>query len=303
MLSFLPGWLRGTLGAVVFGLNTLFWSLALYVFALIKLVIPVPFVRDFCSRTMAAIGESWISVNGWTMSVLHRIEWDVQGLEGLHRRGSYLVCANHQAWSDIVILQKIFNRRIPFLRFFLKRQLIYVPLLGLAWWALDFPFMRRYTKSQIAKDPRRRGKDMEATRKACERFRGQPVSILNFVEGTRFTETKHARQESPYKHLLQPKLGGLSFVLGSMGDQFDALLDVTIFYPDGRTDLWGLFSGRVRRVVVRVRRFEIPTELSQTATYEAPQGRTHLQSWVRGIWNDKDQLLEDLGTQAVGVRF
>lgn len=298
MLGFLPAWLKGSLAATFFAVNTLFWSCVLYVLAIFKLSIPVRAVRDACSRAMASVGEIWIDGNALDMALFHHIRWDVKGLEGLSRERSYLVCANHQAWSDIVVLQKVLNRRIPFLRFFLKHELIYVPLLGLAWWALDFPFMRRYTKEQISKDPRRRGQDLEATRKACEKFRGKPVSILNFLEGTRFTSAKYAKQKPSYRNLLTPKTGGLAFVIGSMGDQFDSLLDVTVYYPNGAKNLWGLFSGAMSEVVVRVHRYEIPKELLGGTYQEDPEYRIRLQNWVRSIWENKDALLSELKSGA-----
>jgi 1-acyl-sn-glycerol-3-phosphate acyltransferase len=129
----------------------------------------------------------------------------------LEAKGHYLVLSNHQSWVDILILQKVFNRRIPFMRFFLKQQLIWVPMLGLAWWALDFPFMQRHTKSQLQKRPELAGQDIAATRKACEKFLGKPVSIMIFPEGTRFTPAKHAQQQSPFQHLLKPKSGGMAY--------------------------------------------------------------------------------------------
>ncbi len=67
----------------------------------------------------------------------------MQGVDSLHQRGWYLVSSNHQSWVDILVLQRIFHGRIPFLKFFLKQELIWVPVIGLAWWALDFPFMKR----------------------------------------------------------------------------------------------------------------------------------------------------------------
>lgn len=294
MLSFLPAWLKGSLAAAFFAVNTLFWSCVLYLFAIVKLLLPIKSFRDACSRVMARIGEIWISGNAVDMAIFHRMKWDVQGLDALNSERSYLVCANHQAWTDIVVLQKVLNRRIPFLRFFLKHELIYVPLLGLAWWALDFPFMRRYTKEQIAKDPRRRGQDLEATRKACEKFRGKPVSILNFLEGTRLTPEKYAKQKPSYRNLLTPKTGGLAFVIGSMGEHFDSLLDVTIYYPKGAKNLWGLFSGEISEVVVRIRRHEIPKELLGGSYQEDSEYRIRLQAWVRSIWEQKDQLLDEL---------
>src|SRR3546814_9530339 len=109
-----------------------------------------------------------------------------------------------------------FNRRIPLLKFFLKQELIKVPLLGLAWWALDFPFRKRFTRAEIEANPSLKGKDLETTRKACEKFKEMPTSVMNFFEGTRFTQAKHDQQQSPYEFLLKPKAGGTAFALSAM---------------------------------------------------------------------------------------
>src|SRR5690606_3685727 len=138
------------------------------------------------------LAESWIGVNNWLQDRFVGTRGPVQGGVALTQDGHYPVLANHQRWVDIGLLQNAFNRRIPLLRFFLKRQLFWVPLLGLAWWALDFPFMGRHTRKQIARRPELGRRDIETTRLACEKFREIPVAIMNFVEGTRFTPAKHA---------------------------------------------------------------------------------------------------------------
>jgi hypothetical protein len=63
---------------------------------------------------------------------------------------------------------------------------------------------------------------------------------MNFVEGTRFTPAKHAAQQSPYKHLLKPKAGGLALALHVLGDRFDSLLDVTDRVSRRRADVLAL---------------------------------------------------------------
>jgi 1-acyl-sn-glycerol-3-phosphate acyltransferase len=205
----------------------------------------------------------------------------------LRRGGNYLVLCNHQSWVDIPVLQKVFNRRIPFLRFFLKSQLIWVPLLGPAWWALDFPFMKRYSKETLARHPELQGKDREATRRACEKFRQLPVSVMNFVEGTRFTRAKHDAQGSPFRHLLRPKAGGVAFVLDAMGDALHAILDVTLVYPGGTPSMMDLIGGRVREIRVHVR--ELPIDAALRGDYENDAAfRERFQSWVNALWRDKD---------------
>ena len=292
MLSFLPGPVKGILATSLFILNTVFWCLLIYVFAIPKLLIPHVGVRRWCSEIMAGIAQNWISFNSHGMSLLHRIEWDISGTENLRSDRSYLVWANHQSWVDIVILQHVFNRRIPFLRFFLKRELIRVPVLGLAWWALDFPFMNRHSAAYLAKHPEKRGADLEVTRRACERFRGQKISVLNFLEGTRFTPAKREAQKSPYQNLLRPKTGGIAFVLEAMGDQFHSVLDVTIVYPDSVVTFGQLLMGRLHRVKVIVHELEIPKAYTGKSSLDDAGSRGKLKNWIQEIWLQKDAEIE-----------
>jgi 1-acyl-sn-glycerol-3-phosphate acyltransferase len=215
----------------------------------------------------------------------------VRGDDGLQQREWYLVLSNHRSWVDILVLQAIFNRRIPFLKFFLKRQLVWVPLLGLAWWALDFPFMRRYTSAYLAKHPEMRGKDLEATRRACGKFRELPTSVMNFVEGTRFTPAKHQALGSPYRHLLPPRAGGTSFVLSAMGGVLHSILDVTIAYAPAGPTLWDLCCGRVGRVVVDIRKRAIEDWMAAGDYAGDPVFRERFQRWLSGVWEAKDELL------------
>ncbi|WP_345780834.1 acyltransferase [Pseudoxanthomonas sp.] len=251
-------WLRIALVLLLIVLNTLVHALPLLAVGVVKAVLPLGAVRRACNPVLTGLAENWIAVNTAMIGAFTRTRFAIEGLDGLQRDGHYLVLANHQSWVDIVVLQKVFNRRIPLLRFFLKRQLFWVPVLGLAWWALDFPFMGRYTRKQIARNPELGRRDMEATRRACAKFRDIPVSVMNFVEGTRFTPAKHDGQASPYRHLLKPKSGGVAFVLDAMGDGLQAVLDVSIAYPGGRPTLVELMADRVPEVRVKVRQRPIP---------------------------------------------
>ena len=42
--------------------------------------------------------------------------------------------------------------------------------MGFAWWALDYPFLYRHSAEYLKEHPEQKGKDFEATRKACEKF-------------------------------------------------------------------------------------------------------------------------------------
>lgn len=230
MLTFLPGSLRGAIGVTLLVFNTLFWAVPVYITAVFKLVVPFRAARGLLDTILNFLSYIWIyCINGF-IGLIKNVEYDVEGLEELRLDEWYLVISNHQTLVDIVVLQKIFHGRIPFLKYFLKRELIWMPILGLAWWALDYPFMKRYSAELLRKKPHLKGRDIKATRKACAKFKDRPASIMNFVEGTRFTSEKHAAQHSPYRHLLMPRSGGISYVLSAMGENMRKVIDVTIWF-------------------------------------------------------------------------
>jgi 1-acyl-sn-glycerol-3-phosphate acyltransferase len=279
---------------LLLALNSLFHVIPLMAVALVKAVVRMKSVRRVCDRWLMAFVASWIDVNSWLMDHLTSIEVHVEGLPPPMPDGTFLMLCNHQSWVDIPVLQKVFNRRIPMLRFFLKSQLIWVPILGLAWWALDYPFMKRYSREQIQRRPELAGRDIEATRKACRKYREIPVVIGNFLEGTRFTPEKHAAQDSPYRHLLKPRAGGTAFVLDAMGDIIDCLIDVTLVYPNGRGELFDLFANRIPEVRVSVRVLPIPAEFKGRNYHTDEAFRRDFQAWLNELWHDKDETIQRL---------
>lgn len=298
MLSFLPALPRGVIASTLLVLNVLFWVPILLAFSIVRLILPFRAVRLWIDPVLVAIAEAWIAGNSGWMALTQRTEWDVAGIAGLDPQDWYLVNSNHQTWADIFVLQHLFNRRIPLLKFFIKQQLKWVPIMGLAWWALDFPFMRRHSEEFLKKHPEMRGKDQEATRKACEKFALIPTSVMNFLEGTRFTPAKHQRQQSPYRHLLKPKAGGIALALNAMGDKFRAILDVTIVYPDGAPNFWDFLCGRLRRVIVRVQSLPVPEHLMHSDYGGDAATREAFAKWVQQLWQDKDAQIERLLVEA-----
>jgi 1-acyl-sn-glycerol-3-phosphate acyltransferase len=284
----LPATVRGVVTSFILGLNTLVMSALLVPPSLVKLLVPVDRVRRTCDRALNALATRWVATNDAWIAAVNPARWDVQGVDNLHPRGWYLVSSNHQSWVDILVLQRVFRGRIPFLKFFLKRELIWVPVIGLAWWALDFPFMKR------GKGHGARQSDLASTRQACEKFKRIPTSVINFVEGTRFTPAKHAKQASPYRHLLKPKIGGLGIALATMGEQFEALLDVTIVYPHGAPRFWDLLSGRIDAITVRVQQREIPADVLGGDPIGDKAYRQRVSRWVEAQWSDKDALIDAL---------
>ncbi|MCQ4347625.1 acyltransferase [Pseudomonas stutzeri] len=294
MFRHLPAPLRGLAAALLLTLNTLLWSGPLLALALLKLL---PTCRRWSRRQMGHVAEYWADGNRAWIGLVGRIDWQVEGLERLPDRTSCLVTCNHQSWVDIFVLQRYLNRRLPLLRFFIKQELIWIPLFGLCCWALDFPFMKRHSKTYLARHPEQRGADLATTRRACARLRGVPVALFNFLEGTRFSAAKHQDQQSPYRHLLRPRAGGIALAIDAMGEQFATLVDATIHYPDGRPRFRDLLCGRLRRVVVHFEARPIPAQFLGHSYAEDEAYRLEFQQWVNRLWSEKDALLERLHRQ------
>jgi 1-acyl-sn-glycerol-3-phosphate acyltransferase len=293
MTNVLPGPVLGAFTLLLYVTNTVFWTVLLLLIAPLKFIMRSKGPRNFFDRLLNGVAGNWIAINNLNMRLTRKIRWDVEGTEALKRNGSYLVVANHQSWVDILVLQKVLHRKIPPLKFFLKKELIWVPFLGLAWWALDFPFMKRYSRAYLEKHPDRRGRDMEITRKACEKFRTAPVAIMNFVEGTRYTMAKSLEQQSPHMHLLRPKAAGVAFVLATMGEQLQHILDVTIAYPEQAVSFWGFLCGRVNEISVRVERLPVSKELLGDYLQDA-EFRGRFQDWLNDLWTKKDRCMDTL---------
>ena len=292
ILSLMPPVFIGSISFMLFVVNTLLWGTFLFPLAACKLVMPVRAWQDRCNAVLNTIATCWIACNNANIAVTKRIRWDVSGIEGLNAKGWYLVVSNHQSWVDILILQKVFHRKIPMLKFFLKKELIWVPIMGLAWWALEFPFMKRYSKEYLKKNPHMRGKDLEITKKACERFSRMPIAVMNFVEGTRFTPAKHKAQGSPFTHLLKPRAGGISFVLSAMGQNLSHIVNTAIIYPGGVQTFWQFLCSSQAEVVVRVETIPITPDLLGDYSND-PRYQEHFQEWLNRVWESKDRAIGD----------
>lgn len=291
--------LRGVVTISLNTINTVFWFIPIIIMTFIKILTPVKSWRAGLTQWIMAMGENWISVNNLIFRTMLPITWDIRQSGDLQMREWYLMISNHQSWVDILALQKAFNRRTPFLKFFIKQILVWVPILGQAWWAMDMPFMKRYTRAYLEKHPEKRGQDMAATKKACEKFSATPTTVINFVEGTRVTAEKQADRNSPYKHLLPPRAGGIAFALDAMGGILNSLIDVTIVYPQKETTFWDFMCGRLRRVIIDIRVAKLDDWLVSGDYAADEQFRARFQQWMSGLWAEKDQLISSILAEQV----
>jgi 1-acyl-sn-glycerol-3-phosphate acyltransferase len=294
--------LKGAATLLAIGMSTIMLSTLVCLGGLLRFLMPTEALRSKVRHALAGFVELWVAINNAILAVHRKTHWDLQLPEGLDRQGCYVVSSNHQSWVDVLVLQRCFNRKLPLLRFFLKKELFWVPFMGLAWWSLDFPFMQRYSKEQVRKKPSLAGKDLENARKACEKFRTIPVAMMSFPEGTRFSEQKRIESASPYRNLLKPRIGGVGQVLYALGDQLDGLVDVTIAYPNDEhkagaaapPTFWQLVCGQIPRIVARVELRPVPAELLGREFRRDRTFRSDLQAWMDAQWLEKDALILEL---------
>jgi 1-acyl-sn-glycerol-3-phosphate acyltransferase len=298
MLSFLPGPILIIITFFLAAISTIFWALLVYIFA-IGLIIPNKAWRKTMHKFLNKFPVYWIDCNKAIMWLTTKITWDVTGLENLKKDDWYLVISNHQSWVDILVLFKIFNRKIPILKFFMKQELLWqIPFAAQVCWLLDYPFMKRYSREYLKKHPEKKGVDIETTKKSCEKFKYRPTSIINFVEGGRFSEVKHQKQNSPYKFLLKPKAMGIAFTLQMMKGFMRKILNVTIIYPPGIKPTFGNFlTNKINKITLHIE--EIPVTANLLGDYEKDREfRAQFQDWLNQVWRAKDKLIaKELGVK------
>lgn len=270
-------------------LNTLITFIPVLFVGIFKLI-PNRKIKNICNKILSGICGYWIDFNTIFIKYTCNIKWDIRNDAKLNKHQWYLVISNHQSWLDIVVLQKMLHKKVPELKFFVKDQLKWVPILGFTWWIFDHPFMKRFSKEYLEKNPEKKGLDLLATKKSCEKFKHMPVSIMNFIEGTRRTAQKHNKQASPYNHLLKPKAGGAAYVLHSLGEKIHSIIDVTITYPDKQSTLWDYVCGRIKTIRIYTREIKIPEQFLKMNYFDDPEMKLKFQKWLNEKWAEKDIL-------------
>jgi len=285
----------GILSTALVVSNLVINSIPLFLMALVRAVVHLLGLNRVESRMavwMDSAIDSWVLINRLIFRVLGlaRVEVDWQGCDGLSKNHWYLVVSNHQSWTDIFMLQTELYDALPPLKFFTKRQLLWIPVFGQAMWALDFPYVRRISRAQIEANPALLEVDRQAIRSACDKFRNHPTTALNFLEGTRFTAEKHAAQDiARFQHLLNPKTGGVTQVLAALSDRLDRVVNVTIDYPEGVPSFWDFMQGHCSRVTMHIACLDIPAAILDEADEAAR--RTAVSDWVESLWREKDARL------------
>ncbi len=288
------------LAAALLVIATLFTAavcIPIYLLLLLKLLTPHWYWRQTITDLITRLSTIWAHGVVIIQTLVLPTRWEIEWFEPTDPEESYLVVVNHQSWVDVLVLLEVLTGKAPFPRFFLKRELMWLPLIGPVFWGLDFPAMRRHSREYLQQHPEQRGRDLETVRKMCRRYRGRPVAVINFLEGTRFRPEKHQRQQSPYRHLLKPRAGGVALTFNAMEGQLRRMIDLTIAYPRGNPGFLHFLGGKVPLVRVRARLEDLPEDLMQGDYLHDEAYRNRIQQWVQGLWERKDADLEELLTR------
>jgi len=258
-----------------------------------RAIIPLKPFKIFLARFSNQIGDITVYglklimllMHGNRIQIINETEYDLDKW--------YMAMSNHQSWADIFVLLVTANKRIPLLKFFMKKELWWIPFVFLANKTLNMPFVNRHSKKAIAKNPSLRTKDYENTLKSCKRFLRAPSTIFSYAEGTRFTEEKHRNQNSEYINLLQPKIGGMATALSAMPN-IDTLIDFSLVYKSKKRDAWSFLNGEMRDVKVYIKSYKIPDNLKGKNYSNDKVYREEFKEWVEGIWFEKDKKISEL---------
>lgn len=294
MKKYLLNPLRGICTLTLLVLASLITACVVFVTAPPLYLIPVKRWRDKATHAVQHITVYWIDVIKLVLDVMLPGKILVQGSGPLSTKRPYLLVCNHRSWIDILVLSYAFHRKTPSIRFFMKKELLWsLPVAGVAAWLLGYPFMGRHTAAQIRKNPALRHKDMDTTRRACRQFSLYPATIMNYLEGTRFTPEKRLRKNSPYQHLLPPKAGGAAIVLKEMGSSLAGILNATIAYAPPQVSFWQFCCGDFDRVTCEYSLLPITADLVGDYA-DNREFRVSFQTWLNALWAEKDRELDRL---------
>lgn len=286
--------LRGAFNFTGLAIMTALTAVLIFLVAPFVWIIPHKKYHQAATRFIQRLPIFWVGGIKFILNLTMKSKFDVQGPTHLQKNKPYILVSNHRSWIDILLLGYAFHGKVPSLRFFMKKELLWtLPFGGLAAWLLGYPFMERHTSAQFRKNPALKNKDIETTKKACRRFVLYPATVMNYIEGTRFTEKKKIAKGSPYQHLLKPKAGGIAIVLNEMRDHLAGFIDATIAYQPDTVSFWEFCCGNFKTAFCHYR--VLPIEKNMRGDYTNDRSfRIEFQQWLNRLWEEKDQQLDRL---------
>jgi 1-acyl-sn-glycerol-3-phosphate acyltransferase len=259
--------------------NLMFWLPVLILCTLIRLLLPFGVVKKTTFFVVKMIYRFAVIASAWWFKNVLKIRFDIedeeQVLANLSMNDSPLIICNHQSWFDTFLLQTLISRDGPMVKFLIKRELLWVPVLGWVCLVLDFPRLNRM------KDADSRSRDRKVTEQVSLKLGDEAGALLLFPEGTRFSSKKRQARQSPHENLLKPKQGGFNIILQATTHdpgKNTRLLDISIRYEPGDADCWRCMSGAVDLIHVKV---------TSTDTRQIADGAV----WLEDCWREKDKWL------------
>ena len=252
-------------------------------------LIPLKSIKKNIGKLSNEIGSLIVATLKLSIKAIHRPKWEFELPENLGTSNWYIGMSNHLSWGDIFILLFAGHRKVPLLKFFMKDELKWIPILYLVHKTVDMPFLKRHSMKSLKKNPELRKLDMIAAQKAAKRFARNPSVAFSFAEGTRYTPEKHATQSSPYFYLLKPKIGALNIALSGM-PKVSHLLDFTIIYKTNKTSAWNFVCGDMNDVKVIARSYKLPKKILER-NYSDAEYKKIFQNFINDIWKEKTNIL------------
>ena len=296
MLNFLPSFILMIINVFIISAATIFVSIFLTLIVFIRTLCFKKF-RLFFSNLSSFVFKVWLYGVSISINFINKVDWKIsKDFIGSHKK-SYIVVSNHVSWLDTLIIVSVLHKEIPVPKFFMKNSLKYIPFAGQACWALDMPFLKRYSREYLLKHPEARTKDIETTKNSCKKFKGIPTTMVNFVEGTRFNEEKKNASKSTYINLLPPKTMSLSLAIESLGEDFENIIDFTLYYPDNMQHAFkDMLFGRLKRVFIDAKEIKIEQDLRGNYLEDKVYKR-RFTLWLKDLWLKKDQTIENFKKQ------
>ncbi|MBF0350872.1 MAG: 1-acyl-sn-glycerol-3-phosphate acyltransferase [SAR324 cluster bacterium] len=214
-------------------------------------------------------------------------ELEIRGTIDKSKEETHLIIANHRSWTDILILQSIFNDKTPVLKFLIKKALRYVPFVGWICWAYEYPFIPLKLENG---HPVGQSHAKEKLKQDLTKLKHSPATIVNFAEGTRFTNIKWQKQNSPYSYLLKPKTGGFKIILDEFGNLIHSIYDVTIVYDSLNHTFWDFLCGNCKKIIVVLQKIPLDDASFPPEPYE----KEALQQWINKQWQQKDHIIQNV---------
>jgi 1-acyl-sn-glycerol-3-phosphate acyltransferase len=271
----IPRHLISILSFTFITVNLLFWLPVLLIVAVTRLLLPYHQIIKLTSTLVDQVYRIAVNIDAWWMrkvlGIRFVIEDETNVLGTLEKTDSPLIISNHRSWFDVFILQTLVSSRGPILKFLIKAELLWVPVLGWVCIALNFPSLKR--KGDITS----RQKDLQVAQSASLQLNATPGALLIFPEGTRFSEKKRDYRNSPYNSLLTPKPGGFKIIHQSLPES-TMIIDFSIRYHRGDDNCWRCMSGLLNEVHIKV------------SSVTSDDVRNSLE-WLDNRWLQKDHWL------------